>query len=97
MKKEKWDVSATVINFPQEDYSTLDAIKATGGIVMDQYWDANKQRVFKALDITAELGVKYLLFHFGFFDHTDAKAAQRFKDKVQDAGGRGSEEDRLAY
>ena len=83
VKKEKWDISATVINFPQEDYSTLDAIKATGGIVMDNYWEVNKQRVFKALDMTAELGVKYLLFHFGFFDHNDAKAAQSFKDKVR--------------
>jgi L-ribulose-5-phosphate 3-epimerase len=83
VKKESWDVSATVINFPQEDYSTLDAIKATGGIVMDKYWYANKQRVFRALEITAEMGVKYLLFHFGFFDHKDARAAQRFKDKVK--------------
>ncbi len=81
--KEEWDVCATVINFPQEDYSTLEAIKATGGIVMDQHWDANKQRVFKALDMTAELGVRFLLFHFGFFDHQDAAAAQRFKDKVR--------------
>ena len=83
VKKEQWDINATVINFPQEDYSTLDSIKATGGIVTDKYWDVNSQRVFKALDITAEMGVKYLLFHFGFFDHTDAKAAQGFKDKVK--------------
>jgi L-ribulose-5-phosphate 3-epimerase len=83
VKREKWDIGATVINFPQEDYSTLEAIKATGGIVMDNYWDANKQRVLQALDITAAMGVKYLLFHFGFFDHKDAKAAQRFKDKAR--------------
>jgi L-ribulose-5-phosphate 3-epimerase len=83
VKRENWDISSTAINFPQEDYSTLDSIKATGGIVMDQHWEANKQRVLKAMDITVEMGVKYLLFHFGFFDHHDARTAKSFKDKVR--------------
>lgn len=82
VKREKWDITTAAINFPQEDYTTLDSIKATGGIVMDQHWEANKQRVFQALNITAQMGAKYLLFHFGFFDHHDARAAKNFKDKA---------------
>ena len=31
----EWKLSATMIGFPQEDYSTLESIKKTGGIVPD--------------------------------------------------------------
>lgn len=61
-----WSISCTMVAFDQEDYSTLDSIKKTGGIVPDDCWLKNKQRVFEAIDITNELGVKYLSFHFGF-------------------------------
>ena len=37
-----WTVSSTMIDFPQEDYSSLEAIKVTGGIVPDEYWNLNR-------------------------------------------------------
>lgn len=74
VQKEGWKITATMMSFPQEDYSTLESIKATGGIVPDQYWDDNRKRLIDAMDITARLGVKYLAFHFGFLDHTDERA-----------------------
>ena len=39
----EWKLSATMIGFPQEDYSTLESIKKTGGIVPDDVWEANKK------------------------------------------------------
>ena len=30
VQKQNWTVSSTMIDFPQEDYSTLDTIKVTG-------------------------------------------------------------------
>jgi len=71
VQKEGWEITATMIDFPQEDYSSLESIKATDGIAPDEYWEGNLRRVSGAIDITAELGVKYLSFHFGFLELTD--------------------------
>ena len=83
IEKEQWNISATMINFPQEDYSTLESIKVTGGIVPEQYWVENKKRILDAMDVTVELGVEFLLLHFGFLSHSDKDAFASFKDKVQ--------------
>jgi len=71
VQKEGWEITATMIDFPQEDYSSLESIKATGGIVPDESWEGNLKRVSGAIDITAKLGVKYLSFHFGSLELTD--------------------------
>ena len=82
VKSEGWEISCTMINFPQEENSSLDTIKLTGGIIPEQYWQSNRQMVLDAIDLTAKLGVSYLLFHFGFIDDTDKKAAENFREKV---------------
>jgi sugar phosphate isomerase/epimerase len=83
VRKNGWNITATMIDFGQEDYSTLESIKATGGIVPDQYWQANRKRVFDAIDITAELGVKHLSLHFGFLDMADADAVAKMAGRVR--------------
>ena len=71
VKKQDWIISSTMINFPQEDYSTLDSIKVTGGVLPDNCWQDNKERFSGAARITKELGVRYLSTHAGFIDETD--------------------------
>jgi L-ribulose-5-phosphate 3-epimerase len=66
--KNKLKITATMINFPQEDYSTLESIKATGGIVPDDCWWDNREMALKAIELTAELKVRFLSMHFGFID-----------------------------
>ena len=39
VQQQNWTVSATMLDFPQEDYSTLDSIKVTGGVVPDDCWE----------------------------------------------------------
>jgi len=78
-----WTVTATMIDFPQEDYSCLDSIKATGGIIPDLYWPQNRQRVLDAVRLTSRLGVKYLTFHFGFIDLSDADYAEKIRDRAK--------------
>jgi sugar phosphate isomerase/epimerase len=83
-------VSATMINFGQEDYSTLESIKITGGIVPDDCWPANRDTVFKAIEVTSEIDEKYLSMHFGFIDSGDRaksdKLAYRAKMLADKAG-----------
>jgi sugar phosphate isomerase/epimerase len=52
--------------FPGEDYSTIDAIRRTGGFMPDDLWPNRKDLVERAADIGAELGVKTITTHVGF-------------------------------
>jgi L-ribulose-5-phosphate 3-epimerase len=83
VQKQNWDITATMIDFPQEDYSSLESIKTTGGIVPDRYWQDNKKRVFDAVDITAGLNVKYLSLHFGFLDISNDKSVGKFTERTK--------------
>ncbi len=83
VRKGGWQISATMVDFPQEDYSTLESIKATGGIVPDKYWQDNKTRVFDAIDLTESLGVKYLSLHFGFIDREVRSSMQKLADRAR--------------
>ncbi|MFH1616074.1 MAG: sugar phosphate isomerase/epimerase family protein [Planctomycetota bacterium] len=80
---QSWQITATMISFPQEDYSTLEAIKATGGIVPEKHWEENKKSFLAAIAKTADLGVSYLSFHAGFLSDTDANQKTKFLDKIR--------------
>ena len=90
VKKAGWTVTATMIDFPQEDYSSLDSIKVTGGVVPDDCWERNRDLFIGAVDATVKLGVKYLSMHAGFVDENDAEYAKKFYDRIRtlaDAAG----------
>jgi len=80
VRRQGWTISATTIGFPQEDYTTLESIRATGGIVPDAFWPANRQRILQAVALTVELGAPYLTTHAGSLE-SDAPAQRR---KVRD-------------
>jgi L-ribulose-5-phosphate 3-epimerase len=82
-KKQDWTISATMINFPCEDYSTLESIKVTGGVASDAHWVENKRLALNAIDLTAELEAEYLLMHFGFIDHSDPSYVSKFYDRTR--------------
>ncbi len=93
IRSADWTISSTMIGFPQEDYTTLDTIRVTGGIVPDACWDRNKDIFLSAVKVTAELKAKYLSAHIGFIDHTDIEGAQKLLERVRfmadQAGGKG--------
>ena len=83
VRKQPWTITSTMIDFPQEDYSTVDSIRITGGIVPDYCWEKNQQRVTEAIRITAQLQVKYLSFHFGFIDNNDREYFDRVSQRTK--------------
>ena len=83
VRQQDWTISSTMIGFPQEDYSTLETIRVTGGIVPDAYWEANKERFLKAIAATASLEVPYLSSHFGFLDTSRPAYAATFYERVR--------------
>ncbi len=82
IRQQPWKISATTIGFFQEDYSSLDCIRATGGIVPDEYWDRNREMVLRSLDITVELGVPFLTLHAGFLEDDNPVKARLFRDRL---------------
>ena len=83
MEKQSWTVSSTMIDFPQEDYASLDAIKVTGGLAPDDCWEKNKELFLGAVDVTARLSVKYLSMHAGFIDESTPEYAKKFHDRLR--------------
>jgi sugar phosphate isomerase/epimerase len=49
-----------------EDYSSLQSIEATGGIVPNHTWEQNLRNVQDTLPIARDLGIDYVSFHAGF-------------------------------
>lgn len=83
IRKQSWTITATMIDFPQEDYSSLDAIKVTGGIVPDDCWDRNRKLFLGAVEVTAKLGVKHISTHAGFIDESDPAYAKKVHDRIK--------------
>jgi L-ribulose-5-phosphate 3-epimerase len=82
IRAQRWTITSTMIDFPQEDYSTLDAIRRTGGVVPDDCWQRNHDLFVRAADITARLGVKYLSMHGGFIDEKDQASAKKMHERI---------------
>lgn len=52
-----------------EDYSTLEAIRRTGGLVPDATWPINRRAAGELARIAAELKLDLVTFHAGFIPH----------------------------
>ncbi len=83
VREQNWNISCTMIDFPQEDYSTLETIKITGGIVPDDCWQQNLRLFEGAVEVTSALGVEYLSMHAGFIDLDDPQYAQKITDRIK--------------
>ncbi|HUW18759.1 MAG TPA: sugar phosphate isomerase/epimerase family protein [Sedimentisphaerales bacterium] len=83
VQNQNWTISSTMIDFPQEDYSTLESIKRTGGIVPDEHWEQNRELFLGAVEIAAELGVEFLSMHAGFIDLTEPGYAKKFYHRIR--------------
>jgi L-ribulose-5-phosphate 3-epimerase len=55
-----------------EDYSTLESIKRTGGVVPDETWETNWRNIQAVAALAAGLGLKVVTFHAGFLPHEES-------------------------
>ena len=77
-----------------EDYSTMDSIRRTGGIVPDDTWDQNWRNIQQTADIACRMNLKLVTFHAGFLPHDDKDPAYaRLMDRLRKVadlfGGKG--------
>jgi sugar phosphate isomerase/epimerase len=59
-------ITATMIDFPGDDYTSIATIRRTGGLVPSDAWPQRRELALRAGKLTAELGSSLLSFHFGF-------------------------------
>ena len=82
IKSGEWKLMGTMIGTIGEDYTTLETIKKTGGIVPDQHWAENQKIVTKGAQLTKELGGTYMSLHAGFLDESDPVAYKKYVERV---------------
>ncbi len=83
VKSGRWNLMSTMVGMVGEDYSTLQSIRATGGIVPDATWEANKRIVTRGAQLTAELGCRLMSTHAGFIDESDPAAFRKVVERVR--------------
>jgi L-ribulose-5-phosphate 3-epimerase len=52
-----------------EDYTTMETIRATGGIVPDATWDQNWKNIGMSAELARRMNLKVVSFHAGFLPH----------------------------
>ena len=55
-----------------EDYTSLESIRCTGGLVPDDTWDENWENVQATAALAHQLGLKLVTFHAGFLPHEES-------------------------
>jgi len=71
-----------------EDYSTLESIRQTGGVVPDATWEDNWKHIREVVVLAKQLKLKLVTFHAGFIPHEPGTAAyakllRRIRDITQ--------------
>jgi L-ribulose-5-phosphate 3-epimerase len=52
-----------------EDYTTMETIRRTGGIVPESNWEQNWKNIQESADLARRLGLRLVSFHAGFLPH----------------------------
>ena len=67
-----------------EDYSTLETIKVTGGIIPDAHWEANQEVACGAAARAHRFGLSAVMFHAGFLPHDiDSAEFRKLVDRIE--------------
>lgn len=66
-------ITAGMMGFADEDYSTIARIRDTGGYVPTNLWPERKRLTLEAGRLAANLGLKLLTVHVGFVPHSNGE------------------------
>ena len=67
-------ITAGMLGYPGEDYSTISKIRATGGYLPDDQWPLRRQLTEQGIRLAAEIGIRRVTTHIGFVPpSSDAK------------------------
>jgi sugar phosphate isomerase/epimerase len=66
------EIVSGMFGTPDEDYSTLESIRRTGGVVPDATWEANLALAGEIAETASTLGLTLVSFHAGFLPEDPA-------------------------
>ena len=67
-----WQFVSGMFGCVGEDYTTMETIRQTGGIVPNHTWQENWDRIQKIAPLAKSLGLKLVTFHAGFLPHDES-------------------------
>lgn len=71
-----------------EDYSTLESIRRTGGVVPDSTWEENWRNIRANADLAQVMGLRFVSFHAGFLPHEESDPGfAKLKDRITQIAG----------
>jgi len=85
LKGSHLEISATMIGYPGEDYTSPQTIQRTGGFGDPGARKERLEMFRRAVDMTADLGIKILASHAGFIPEPSDPGRGAFLDCLYDA------------
>ena len=79
----RWKISSTLHNSRYDDYSTLESIRRTGGLVPDEHWEENRKIIADVVKLTAEWKAPYMMLHAGYINPADKIGHQKLTDRLK--------------
>jgi L-ribulose-5-phosphate 3-epimerase len=93
LRKSGVVLTAGMIDFPGEDYSSIEAISRTGGYAPDDQWPLRLKLSRQAAELGHELGLTKITTHVGFVPHAGGagyeKMVARVREVAEAFGARG--------
>lgn len=66
-----------------EDYTTLESIRRTGGIVPDENWNANWDHIQQVVELAVSMKLPLVTFHAGFIPHEpETDEFKKLRDRI---------------
>ena len=72
LRKAKIEIVSGMVEMKDEDYSTLETIRETGGVRIDENWEENLAGAWNCAKIASRLELPLVTFHAGFLPHDPA-------------------------
>jgi L-ribulose-5-phosphate 3-epimerase len=84
LRKSGVVLTAGMIDFPGEDYSSIDTIRKTGGYAPDDQWSLRLKLTQQAAALGHELGLTKITTHVGFVPHRGNTGYDTMLGRVRD-------------
>ena len=78
------EIASGMLETVGEDYSTLDTIRATGGVVPDATWPATRARAAEVAALAGAHRIGLVTFHAGFIPHEPGPERDRLCDRLRE-------------
>ena len=81
----RWKIVSTLFNSRYDDYSTIESIRRTGGLMNDEHWLENREILKAAARQTAQWKCPFMLLHAGYLEAGNDASERKFRDRIATA------------